>query len=191
MLAPWSMEPELSDAELASLIAAADTRAPSAESALFRRYAPRVQLYGLRHLKSPAAAQDLTQQVMVRVLEAIRAGRVEDSARLSSFIFGTCRNVTWDMRRSDERQRKIERETAALSVDVTPPEHSERDVLRLYTCLRALPQREATVLRMSFMEDRGSDEIASRLELGAGNVRVIRHRALAKLAACMERKDAS
>jgi len=191
MLAPLSIAPDIPDAELARLIAGADHLAVAAESALFRRYAPRVELYGLRHLKSHAAAQDLTQQVMVRVLEAIRAGRVEDPARLSSFIFGTCRNVTWDMRRSDERQRKIEREAERLSADVAPPEHSERDIERLFGCLTALPERESTVLRMSYFDDRSSEEIASRLELAAGNVRVIRHRALAKLQTCMERKEAS
>ena len=191
MLAPLSMAPDVTDAELARLIAGSEDSAVAAESALFRRYAPRVELYGLRHLKSHAAAQDLTQQVMVRVLEAIRAGRVEDPARLSSFIFGTCRNVTWDMHRSDERQRKIERETERLSADVAPPEHSDRDIERLFGCLTKLPERESTVLRMSYFDDRSSEEIASRLELAAGNVRVIRHRALAKLQTCMERKEAS
>ena len=191
MLAPLSMAPDVTDAELARLIADGDPMAVAAESALFRRYAPRVELYGLRHLKGHAAAQDLTQQVMSRVLEALRAGRVEDPARLSSFIFGTCRNVTWDMRRSDERQRKIEREAERLSADVPPPAYSERDIERLFGCLTALPERELTVLRMSFFEDRSSEEIASRLELAAGNVRVIRHRALAKMQTCMERKEAS
>jgi DNA-directed RNA polymerase specialized sigma24 family protein len=35
---------------------------------------------------------------------------------------------------------------------------------------------------MSFFEDRTTDDIAARLGLTATNVRVIRHRALAKLA---------
>ena len=185
------MAPDVPDADLAQLIAASDPAAVEAEGVLFRRYAPRVQLYGLKHLKSRAAAEDLTQQVMLRVLEAIRAGRVEDPASLSSFIFGTCRHVSWDMRRADLRQRKIERENEGLRVDFRPPEHSQRDVVRLFSCFFELPERESQVLRMSFMEDRTADEIAQRLGLSAGNVRVIRCRALAKLASCMGEENAS
>ena len=44
---------------------------------------------------------------------------------------------------------------------------------------------------MSYFDDRSSEEIASRLELAAGNIRVIRHRALAKMQSCMEHKGAS
>lgn len=183
VLARTRMAMEPTDADLARSIAGG--RAETEEALLCRRFAPRIELYGLKHLKAPAAAQDLAQQVMLKVIEALRAGRVEDLENVSAFIFGTCRHVSWDMQRSRGRERKIEQATALLATDIEPPLHSERDVLRLYHCLGALPEREAMVLRMSFMEDRAAEEIAGRLELSAGNVRVIRCRALAKVAACM------
>jgi RNA polymerase sigma-70 factor, ECF subfamily len=188
MLAPGLMAPDVSDADLARLIATAGASADEAAGALFRRYAPRIQLYGLKHLKDRAAADDLAQQVMLRVLEGIRAGRVEDPACLPSFIFGTCRHVSWEIRRADQRQRKIERASEGLQTDTSPPEHSQRDVLRLIGCMQSLPEREAQLLRMSFLDDRPTDEIAARLGLSAGNVRVIRCRALAKVASCMGRE---
>jgi RNA polymerase sigma-70 factor (ECF subfamily) len=177
------MVTEPTDADLARSIATG--RAADAEALLCRRFVPRVELYGLKHLKSQAAAQDLAQQVMLKVILALRAGRVEDTENLSSFIFGTCRHLSWDMQRSQGRERKIEQATAQLTTHVDPPLHSERDVLRLFHCLGALPEREAVVLRMSFMEDREAEEIGGRLEISAGNVRVIRCRALAKIATCM------
>ena len=67
-----------------------------------------------------------------------------------------------------------------------PPARSEREVITLFRCLGGLAEREADVVRMTFMEDRAADDIAARLEMSAGNVRVVRHRALAKLATCME-----
>lgn len=191
MLAPVRMSPEPTDAELAWQIAEAGEFAAAAEGALFRRYAPRIALYGRKHLGSVVEADDLAQQVMLRVLEAIRRGRVDDTSRLASFIFGTCRNVSWDMRRSDQRQRKIAREAALLSFDVDAPAVSGSDVVHLFDCMSLLPEREASVLRMSFMEDRESDEIARRLGLSSGNVRVIRCRALAKVADCMGQKETS
>ena len=183
VLARTRMATPPTDAELARSIATG--QAADAEGLLCQRFVPRVELYGLKHLKSPAAAQDLAQQVMLKVLEALRAGRVDDVENLSSFIFGTCRHVSWDMQRALGRDRKIEQATAHLATHVDPPLHSERDVLRLFHCLGALPERESMVLRMSFMEDRAAEEIADRLELSAGNVRVIRCRALAKVATCM------
>jgi RNA polymerase sigma-70 factor, ECF subfamily len=184
---PMALEP--SDAELARLIAAAGASAQQAEGALFERYAGRVRLYGRKHLRSDAAADDLVQQVMLRLLEAVRAGRVDDPSKLSSFIFGTCRNVSWDLQRSDQRQRRLEREHELLVTESSMPEHSERDVVQLIRCLAELPERESRVLRMSFMEDRPAEDIAERLGLSTGNVRVIRCRALAKLAVRMDPEE--
>jgi RNA polymerase sigma-70 factor (ECF subfamily) len=179
------MAPDVPDPDLVRKIAASGASAEHAEAELCRRYAGRIRLYGLKHLQSPAAAEDLVQLVMMRVLEAIRGGRVEDPAQLTSFIFGTCRLVSSELRRTEERQRKIEQLNQGLRWDVRPPEHSERDVVRLFGCLGKLPEREASVLRMSFMEDRGAEEICERLGVSAGNLRVLRCRALAKMAVCM------
>lgn len=180
-----SMATDLPDAELVRLIGETAEAAPTAEGMLFQRYAPRIRVYGRKHLKSDALAEDLAQQVMLKVIEAIRAGRLEEPERLTSFIFGACRNVSWDLQRADQRQRKIERATVALHTEVSPPGTSERDVMRLFHCLGALPEREAQVVRMTYMEDREPEEIASRLGASAGNVRVIRCRALAKLKTCL------
>ncbi len=191
VLPPKRMSSEPTDAELAWQIAEAGELASAAEGELLRRYAPRVALYGRRHLGSGPEAEDLAQQVMLRVLEAIRQRRVEDPSRLASFIFGTCRNVSWDMRRTEQRQRKIVRETALVTWSVGAPEVTGTDVVRLFGCLGQLPERESNILRLSFMEDRESDEIAARLGISSGNVRVIRCRALAKVADCMGKKEAS
>ena len=47
----------------------------AAETELYRRLAPRVRLYGLRHLREPHAAADLVQQVLLMTLERLRAGK--------------------------------------------------------------------------------------------------------------------
>ena len=60
---------ELSDADLAPRIAGGDREA---EAEMCRRMAPRIRLYGLRHLRSAPAADDLVQQVLLTVLEALR-----------------------------------------------------------------------------------------------------------------------
>jgi RNA polymerase sigma-70 factor (ECF subfamily) len=177
----------VSDAELAALVAARESRA---EATLFLRFAPRIELYGRKHLGTRAAADDLVQQVMLVVIEAVRAGKLEDPAKLTSFVFGTCRHMTWDLRRKAARERRLERDVTSLEASAGPPELTQRDVTRLVAGMQGLGERESTVVRMSFFEDRSADEIASRLGVSAGNVRVIRHRALAKLALHLHPEDA-
>jgi RNA polymerase sigma-70 factor (ECF subfamily) len=58
---------------------------------------------------------------------------------------------------------------------------------RLAKCLEALAERERAVVVMSFFADKAADEVGAGLGITAGNVRVIRHRALARLRECMEK----
>lgn len=177
----------LSDAELAALVASRESRA---ESQLFLRFAPRIELYGLKHLGTRAAADDLVQQVMLRVLEAVREGRLAEPDKLTSYVFGTCRNVTWDLRRAARREQRLEREATTLEASIGPPTLGEQDIARLFASMNTLSERESAIVRMSFFEDRSTDDIGIRLGLTTGNVRVIRHRALAKLAAELHPEDA-
>src|SRR4029078_10836283 len=98
------MEIELSDAELVRRIGAGDREA---EGELFRRMAPRIHLYGLRHLRDAAASEDLTQQVLITSLEALRAGRLREPEKLAAFVLGTCRMTVLDLRRSAQRKERL------------------------------------------------------------------------------------
>ncbi|MGB6475414.1 MAG: sigma factor, partial [Candidatus Sulfotelmatobacter sp.] len=99
------MPVELSDAELVLQIASGKDR--EAESELFRRMAPRIRLYGLRHLRNEHSADDLTQQVLITTLEALRAGRLREPDKLASFVLGTCRMTVLDLRRNTQRKERL------------------------------------------------------------------------------------
>jgi RNA polymerase sigma-70 factor (ECF subfamily) len=68
---------------------------------------------------------------------------------------------------------------------VLPPT-DQLDTGALLRCLAALEHRGQTVLMLSFYRDKSADEIAAVLATTAGNVRVLRHRAVAQLRDCME-----
>ena len=65
------------------------------------------------------------------------------------------------------------------------PEPLALDADKLAACLQALAERERTVVALTFFADKSGDEVAKELSLSPGNVRVIRHRALARLRECM------
>lgn len=155
------------------------------ERELCETYAPRVRAFGIRHLRDGAAADDLVQFVLLAVINALRAGRVDDTARIGAYVLGTARNAVMDMRRGEARQRKVA-ERAALPEGYTPS-YAGVDRMRLEHCLGELETRDRSVVLASFLDDRDADEIGAAMKLSAGNVRVIRHRALAKLHDCVER----
>lgn len=155
-----------------------------AETELCRRLAPRVRLYGLRHLRDEAAAADLMQQVMILMIERLRAGTLREPERLASFVFGICRMLVLDLRRGyNRRERLLETYGDALLPPEAPPPDLDRE--RLAHCLECLPERERTVLLLTFYDDLPADTLARELNLSPANVRVIRHRGLARLRACV------
>jgi RNA polymerase sigma-70 factor (ECF subfamily) len=174
------------EAELARRIAAA---APAidreAEAALYRLLAPRVRLYGRRHLRDEEEARDLMQHVMVATLEKLRAGELREPARIASFVFGMCRMVTLEMRRGARRREEL-LEMYAGDLEIADIAVAPRlDEARVAACLERLAERERSVLVLSFYEDEPADRVGAALGLSAGNVRVVRHRAIEKLRECV------
>ena len=174
------------EAELARRIAArVPEEAAKAEAELCRRLAPRLRLYGRKHLRDDHAAADLAQQVLLMTIEKLRAGRMREPERVVSFVFGACRMMTMEMRRGQSRREQLLQrygdDLPIADASVEP----RLDHERVAACLERLPERERSVVLMTFYEDKPADEVAGLLDLTPGNVRVIRHRAIGRLRACM------
>jgi len=169
------------DSELAQRLVAGDR---DAEAELYRRLAPRVRLFGLRHLRDPSAADDLVQDVLMTAFDSLRAGKVRDAGQIASFVLGTSRMAVSALRRTSRRRQEL-LDLYGEALLPAPPE-SPLDAGRLTPCLAALSERERTIVALSFYAERGSRDIATELGMSEANVRVARHRALGRLRACME-----
>ena len=177
------MDIERNDAELVRQIGSGDREA---EAELFRRMAPRIRLYGLRHLRDAHASEDLTQQVLITTLEALRAGRLREPEKLASFVLGTCRMTVLDLRRGAQRKRLLlEKFGADLFSASAAPSMPQLDRQRLARCVQSLLERERAVVVLSFYDERTGADVASFLGVSEANVRVIRHRAIRVLRECM------
>jgi RNA polymerase sigma-70 factor (ECF subfamily) len=177
------MDVELDDAELARRIGAGTDR--EAEAELFRRMAPRIRLYGLRHLRDEHAAEDLAQQVLVTTLEALRANRLREPEKLASFVLGTCRMTVLDLRRNAQRKERLLGQFGAELAAAAQPWTGGVDYETLRRCVENLKERERTVVVMTFYDEQTSGDLASLLGVSEANVRVIRHRAIQQLRQCM------
>ena len=175
------MPVDMSDADLAQRIA---TGHREAEAEMCRRMAPRIRLYGLRQLRSATAADDLVQQVLLKTIEALRAGRLRASEKLAPYVLGTCRMTVLDLRRNAQRQQQLLEEFGQILVPDQPPMPSVDDN-QLARCVQALNERERSIVVMTFYDEQTAAQAAGFLDISEANVRVIRHRAIKQLRRCM------
>ena len=177
------MHGELSDAELVRQIGSGSNR--DAEAELYRRMAPRVRLYGLRHLRDEHASEDLTQQVLITTLEALRVGRLREPEKLASFVLGTCRMTVLNLRRSAHRKERLLAQFGADLQTSVQPSMPRLDHEKLARCVQNLKERERSAVVMTFYDEQTGADVASFLGVSQANVRVIRHRAIRQLRECM------
>jgi RNA polymerase sigma-70 factor (ECF subfamily) len=168
------------------IMAAAPSRDRDAEGELYLRLAPRVRLYGLKHLRDAGAAADLAQDVLLMTLQRLRSGAIREPERVVSFVLGTSRQMVIDRRRGETRQQRI---LTTFAADLPPSEVSvdryALDNARLQRCLEGLPQRERTIILLSFYDERSAADVGCEVGLSAANVRVVRHRSIERLRRCL------
>ena len=173
------------DGELIRTIAAGGPDGPRAEAELCRRFAPRIYLYGRRHLRHEDRARDLVQAVLLAVLQAARAGRVTEPDHADRFMLGTCRNLASRVRATEARHAGEGGLEALEAIESAPPWDGV-DAGALIRCLGTLDERSRQIVMLTFQEDCETDVIAARLTMTSGNVRVTRHRAVASLRRCLD-----
>jgi RNA polymerase sigma-70 factor (ECF subfamily) len=175
---------DATDSDVARAIAAGAGTANAAETELYRRFAPRVRLYGLRHLRDEDAARDLMQQVLLLTIEKLRDRAVRDMDMIGSFILGASRMLAVNLKRRDRRREAL-LEAFSIEHPAVSAAPAIMDEQEVEGCLSTLAERERTVVLLTFYGDRSSREIAQALGISEGNVRVIRSRAIDRLRACM------
>ena len=172
----------VSDGALAAAVIGAGLGGSRAEEAeLCRRFGRRVRLYGQRWLRDGGDVDDLVQRVLLLLVTKLRAGEVREPERIDSFVLGTARMVTRELSRGLEG--------AELDSDIACPLSETRpDPLaldRLAECVKALAERDRTVVSLTFFHEQSAAEAGEALGMQPGNVRITRHRALARLRSCM------
>ncbi|MGF1476387.1 MAG: sigma-70 family RNA polymerase sigma factor [Geminicoccaceae bacterium] len=150
---------------------------------LFDHYAPRVKGYLRRLGVDGEAAEDLVQDVMLTVWQ--RAETYDPrQAGVSTWIFTIARNRRIDVIRR-ERRPEPDPDDPLLVPDAEP--FGEAIVLRAETDRRlraavaSLPEDQATLVRVSFFEEKPHGRIAKELGLPLGTVKSRIRLALGKL----------
>ena len=164
------------------------------EAGLVCQFRERLRLFALRRLGDSAAAEDVAQETLRRVLEAHRAGRVENPSALPAFAFQTAQHICLQHFRSSSREgRALLRlgSEDAPNLDPHPLATLIGDERRaaVREALKQLSSEDRDLLRMMYYEDMDSGALAQQLGITAGALRVRKHRVLGRLAAVLNSRD--
>ena len=162
---------------------------PLSEAELAYRFTDRLRIFAARRLNDPAAAEDVAQETLRRVVEAMRANRVENLAALPAFVFQTARNICMHWTRSVGREQqalsRFQSESSGGTADTSDALNAiitEERRARVRTGLAELKEDDRGLLSMLYYEGLDSDAAASRLQVTTAALRVRKHRALRRLA---------
>jgi RNA polymerase sigma-70 factor, ECF subfamily len=155
---------------------------------LYERYASRVFRYLYAHLDNRLDAEDLTEDVFLRVWKSL-GGYQEQGVPFLAFLFRVARNALIDhYRRSGKNQAETSIEDMQLSEPGSGPVEAVTTLLehqQLRSMLTELREDYRTVLVLRFLSELTPEETAHAMGRSAGAVRVLQHRALAALRGMM------
>jgi len=178
------------DHEEARLLERAKELDPVALAMIYGRYAPRIhkyiyrQLGGKGTLSEQMSAEDLTAEVFLRMLKAIR----EDKAWKTSFsgwLYRIAHNLTVDHFRQRSRTPRVSLEDAPpLSASYGDPVQISENGLtqeQLWLAMQRLTGDQARVMTLRFLEGLSISEVASIMNRSEGAVKGLQYRAAVAL----------
>ena len=154
----------------------------------FERLVPayRRRVFGLAYgiLRDRAAAEDLAQEVFVKLWQALP--RYDGRARLSTWIYAITRNAAVSAMRA--RRQQLSMSDAAVLAEVegvtATPAAEPRDA-GLRRVVEALPEKQRQAVTLYYLDERSVDEVAEMMGLPVNTVKTHLHRARASLAAAL------
>jgi RNA polymerase sigma-70 factor, ECF subfamily len=152
-------------------------------SELYQLYFPRVYRYILARTGNSYDAEDLAEEVFIKVLEAI--GRFQwREAPFSAWLFRIAHNAVISQRRKETARGRSAPLNDGMAGDTAGPEELVETRLVLNDVMdaaRQLPEAQRQVIAYRFGAGLSVAETARAMGKGEGNVKVIQHKAIAKL----------
>jgi len=183
------MDPSADAAPLpvATLVARAQEGDRAAEAALCARFQAVIRAFARRREPTQDAVNEFTQEVLLRLIEALRNRSVEEPEALGGYVLGICRTLVASAVRQRQRREEL---WALYGADLQPLElpvegPSLYPVAKLEDCVSQLTPRAKSVVVLGYALLKTHAEVAAELGLSLASARVLRHRTLAALRECM------
>jgi RNA polymerase sigma-70 factor (ECF subfamily) len=159
--------------------------------ALWHRFHRRLVILGMRRLGSRADAEDIAQEALQRVTKALGENRLRNADALPGFVFQTARHICQQILRKRGREhRALEgigndaEEPSSTAQPLTDLIDEERRVV-VRQALRSLASEDRQLVEQLYVLDVDPQELAQRLGITPGALRVRKHRILKRLSAAL------
>ena len=159
---------------------------------LYDRYEAKIYTYMYRRISEASIAEDLTAQVFLKMLEAIRQRRAWHSS-FSGWLYRIAHNLIIDHYRETSRETYVPIEDAPslVATHYNPVLSAERSLQseRLRAAIRRLTDDQAQVVSLRFLERYSINEVARMLNKTEGAIKALQHRALSTLYQLLENEQ--
>lgn len=167
------------------LIDIGNNRDKAAFATVFKWFAPKIIRYGIKHLNSEHAANELLQDTMSNVWRKSHYYNADKGAP-TTWVYTIMRNVSFDMLRKKRSQREellsddiwplVE---AELIEEIEPNDHLMQKQVHNY--LAKLPDAQQQVIKGVYFEQLSQETIAKQLGIPVGTVKSRLRLAMSKL----------
>ena len=183
------MVPGVTDDDAGLMADFVRTRDRQVFAVLFQRYERRIINHARRFVRDPARAEELAQDVFVRVYTT---KRYEPNTKFSTWLYRVATNVCLnELRRPEHKQHvasldavQSDERPAELHSPAADPEASvsgQQLAERLSKAMARLPAKQRAAFLMARQDNMSHDEIATALETSVSAVKSLIHRALEAL----------
>jgi RNA polymerase sigma-70 factor (ECF subfamily) len=149
---------------------------------LYDRYAPRIYAYIYRRVSDAHLAEDLTGEVFVRVIQAIRAEHFWKTS-FQAWLYRIAHNLVVDhyRRQPELPELMLDDQQLAAGDDPATAVAQQFSRRRLDAAMRRLTPDQQQVLVLRFAEGLTARDVAEVMNKSVGAVEALQHRALATL----------
>jgi RNA polymerase sigma-70 factor (ECF subfamily) len=161
--------PQISD-QTRWMLAVRDSGDRAAFARLFDFYAPRVKAMAMRSGTPAAVAEDIAQDVMLRVWQA-RAQFDPSRASASAWIYQIARNRRIDLSRREPRPLPEDIAAQPGEAEASEALALEQETARLREALRLLPPGQRDMVERAYLGELTHQEISRETNLPLGTVK--------------------
>lgn len=177
------------DLGLPELIARAKAGDAGAFGEIYSRYAGLILRYLYARVREPESAQDLTQEVFVRVIKGINGFEYRGEKSFLGWLYTIAGNVLI----GQARRKRALSTPLDENLELVDPRGQEAvlsifERVALWQAIDQLTADQQQVLTLKFFADMTNQEIAVALSRSEGAVKALQHRALHALQQILERE---
>jgi RNA polymerase sigma-70 factor (ECF subfamily) len=154
------------------------------EARLVEEFRSPILYFVLRRVRDRAIAEEITQETLLILLQALRENRLREEAKIGAYIFGIAKNLILKNYRVQARETEAPDPESEAAGWVSHPEaelfleEERKDVRR---ALDQLSDQDRQILHYSFVEPEGLEDVAAKLGIPYAAARKRKSRALERL----------